>query len=160
MYDNILLPTDGSSGMDGVIDHGVSLAEQHGATLHGLYIVNTASLTSLPMESSWEGLSRALEQEGRVALEELERRAASVPHETAITDGSPAKEIVRYATEHDCDLIVMGTHGRSGVDRLLLGSVAERVVRSSPVPVLTVRVDDESSDGSADQSDDESASDS
>lgn len=143
MYDRILVPTDGSGGMGAVIDHAVGLAEKHDAVLHGLYIINTASLTDLPMESSWEGLSRALEQEGRVALDDLEERASAVTSETSLTDGSPAKEIVRYAEDEECDLIVMGTHGRSGVDRLLLGSVAERVVRSSAVPVLTVRVSDD-----------------
>jgi nucleotide-binding universal stress UspA family protein len=62
--------------------------------------------------------------------------------ERIVTEGSPAKTIVEHAVETDCDLILMGTHGRGGIDRLLLGSVAERVVRSSRVPVLTVRVND------------------
>jgi len=66
---------------------------------------------------------------------------SDVPLETTTVEGSPAREIVDHAASIGADLVVMGTHGRSGVDRLLLGSVAERVVRSSPVPVLTVRVD-------------------
>lgn len=140
MYDDILLPTDGSVGMETVIDHTFELAEIHDATIHGLYVVNTASLTDLPMESSWDGLNDALEKEGRVAIEDLERNATDVDLKTEIIDGSPSKEIVQYAIDEDCDIIVMGTHGRSGVDRLLLGSVAERVVRSSTVPVLTIRV--------------------
>jgi len=144
MYDRTLVPTDGSEGMKEVIDHAVALATEHDAALHGLYVINTASLTDLPMESSWEGLNRALEQEGRTALNEIEQRAVELDHETSITDGSPAAEIVRYAEENDCDLIVMGTHGRSGVGRLILGSVAERVVRSSSVPVLTIRVSPDS----------------
>jgi len=141
MYDDILVPTDGSAGMQSVIDHASTLAAEHGATLHGLYVVDTASLTDLPMEASMDGVSQTLRQEGESALQQLERRADAVPVETAIVEGSPARDINTYAAENPCDLIVMGTHGRSGVDRLLLGSVAERVVRSSPVPVLTVRVD-------------------
>jgi nucleotide-binding universal stress UspA family protein len=141
MYDNILLPTDGSAGMEEVIEQAVELAEIHDATIHGLYVVNTASLNDLPMESSWDGLNDALEKEGRTAINQLERKASEVDLETKIADGSPSKEIIRYATDEQCDLIVMGTHGRSGVDRLLLGSVAERVVRSSTVPVMTIRVD-------------------
>ncbi len=140
MYDNILLPTDGSTGMDDVIDHAVSLAEQHDATLHALYVVNTASLSDLPIDSSWEGINQALKREGEHAMEQIETVANGVELKTAMVDGSPAKEIVNYATEESVDVIVMGTSGRSGVDRLLLGSVAERVVRSSPVPVLTIRV--------------------
>ena len=140
MYENILLPTDGSDAMTDVIDQAVSLANIHDATLHALYVVNTASLTDLPMESSWEGVSNALKNEGQHALEQVENRAEDVSLEQTMIDGSPAKEIVRYAGDNDCDVIVMGTHGRSGFDRLLLGSVAERVVRSSAVPVLTIRV--------------------
>ena len=142
----MLIPTDGSPGMETVIKHAVSLARVHGATLHGLYVVNTAALTDLPMESSWEGVNQALQEEGRAALGEIERLAKDLPLELSQVDGSPAREIVDYAEEEGIDVIVMGTHGRSGVDRLLLGSVAERVVRSSTVPVLTIRVETPESD--------------
>lgn len=147
MYDDILVPTDGSGGMWKVIDHAVALAKKHDATLHGIYVVNTASLSDLPMESSWSGLSQSLQKEGETAIAEFEERAEGVEIETTLVEGSPAKEIVRYAEEQSCDVIVMGTHGRSGVDRLLLGSVAERVVRSSTVPVLTIRVSRQDSEG-------------
>lgn len=140
MYDEILLPTDGSVGMAGVIDHAVDLAAVHDARLRGLYVLNTASLSDIPLETSWEGVSEAMEKEGRTALNEIERRAGDVPVTTAVREGSPAGEIVDCAVEEGCDIILMGTHGRSGVDRLLLGSVAERVVRRSSVPVLTIRV--------------------
>lgn len=143
MYDDILLPTDGSAGMETVIDHAASLADEHDATLRALYVVDTASLTDVPMEASFEGVNEALRQEGESALENVERRVDDVPVETDLIEGSPAREIVRYAEENPCDVVVMGTHGRSGVDRLLLGSVAERVVRSSPTPVLTVRVSED-----------------
>lgn len=142
MYDNILVPTDGSEGMEAVIEHARNLAEIHDATLHALYVANTASLSDLPMESSWEGVNSALRQQGERAVELVEQTVGELPVETGIVEGSPSKEIVSYADEEDCDVIVMGTHGRSGVDRLLLGSVAERVVRSAPVPVLTVSVDE------------------
>lgn len=140
MYDNILLPTDGSEGMEIVIEHAQELAKIHDATLHTLYVANTASLSDLPMESSWEGVNSALQQQGERAIDLVEDAVAGLSIETEIVEGSPSKEIVSYASENDCDVIVMGTHGRSGVDRLLLGSVAERVVRSAPVPVLTVGI--------------------
>jgi nucleotide-binding universal stress UspA family protein len=141
MYDDILVPTDGSPGMETVVDHAVSLAEMHDATIHAIYVVDTASLSDIPLEASMEGVSQSLREEGETALVNLERRTGDVPVRTTILEGSPAREIVDFATESGCDLILMGTHGRSGVDRLLLGSVAERVVRSSPVPVTTIRVD-------------------
>jgi nucleotide-binding universal stress UspA family protein len=143
MYDAILVPTDGSAGMGRVVDHAATLAREHGAAVHGVYVVDTASWTGLPMESSFEGVGETLRDEGESALRHLEGRLDDSPVRTEIREGSPAREIVDAATRESCDLVVMGTHGRSGVDRLLLGSVAERVVRSSPVPVLTVRVTDD-----------------
>ena len=93
------------------------------------------------MESTWEGIGGMLRREGEEALAAVGSVAGDrVPVETAVFEGSPSRKIVRYAEREGCDLIVMGTHGRGGIDRLLLGSVAERVVRSSEVPVLTVRV--------------------
>jgi nucleotide-binding universal stress UspA family protein len=142
MYDRILVPTDGSAGTRRAIDHAIGLAEAHDATLHGLYVVNTASYASFSMETAWEGIGDMLRDEGEAAVEAIRTMAADagVPIETAVLEGSPSREIVRYAEEQAVDLIVMGTHGRGGIDRLLLGSVAERVVRASEVPVLTVRV--------------------
>lgn len=141
MYKRILLPTDGSVGMDRVIDHAADLAAQHDALIHALYVVDATSFTSLPMETSWEGISDLLEEEGQDALNEVRQLVGERAQvEGVITEGSPSAEIVSHARDDDCDLIVMGTHGRGGIDRLLLGSVAERVVRTSNVPVLTVRV--------------------
>lgn len=141
MYDSILLPTDGSESMDAVIDHAIDLADVHDSTIHALYVANTASLSDLPMESSWENVSDALRQQGEAAIQAIEQKAGDVPVESTILDGSPSREIVEYSDENDIDVIVMGTHGRSGVDRLLLGSVAERVLRSAPVPVLTINLE-------------------
>lgn len=142
MYNSILLPTDGTPQMDPVVDHAGTLAGVHDATLHVVHVVNTASLNELPVESTWEGLSKALQEEGRETLNDVQRRVDDVTVETALLEGSPASEIVSYADTNDCDLIVMGTHGRSGVDRLLLGSVAERIVRKASVPVMTIGVDE------------------
>lgn len=140
MYSRILVPTDGSAGMARVVGHAADLARVHGAQLHLLYVVNTASFANLPMETSWEGVSDMLREEGEAALDQAERAAGDVPTARAMVEGTPSREITRYAEHENCDLVCMGTHGRGGLDRLLLGSVAERVVRCSEVPVLTVRV--------------------
>ncbi|MFB6084468.1 MAG: universal stress protein [Halorientalis sp.] len=141
MYDRVLLPTDGSAEMERVVDHAATLAARDDAVIHALYVVDAATFASLPMETSWEGISELLYEEGTAALNELERivgdRAAV---ERTVAEGKPSETILDHADEADCDLIVMGTHGRGGLDRLLLGSVAERVVRRSPIPVMTVRV--------------------
>ena len=155
MYDRILVPTDGSPGVERAVEHAIGLAAAHGATLHAVYVCNTAGYGGLPLETSWEGVREMLAQEGESAIERVDRLAAerSVPVEGEVVDGTPAAEIVAAAEEAGCDLIVMGTHGRGGLDRILLGSVAERVVRSSQVPVLTVRVEELNAerDGDADR---------
>jgi len=142
MYDQILLPTDGSGAMTSVIEHAVELAAVHDAAIHALYVANTASLSDLPADAGWENVTSSLQQEGEEAVDAVEERAtdAGVEVNTVVREGSPPEETVWYAEKQDCDIVVMGTHGRSGVDRLLLGSVAEQVVRSSAVPVLTIRV--------------------
>lgn len=126
--------------MTRVIDHASGLAEVHDAEIHFLYVVNTASFAALPMETSWESVTSTLREEGESALRAAEDSADADRVVTSITQGPPSREIVGYADEEACDLVVMGTHGRGGLNRLLLGSVAERVVRSSDVPVMTVGV--------------------
>ncbi len=145
MYDRILVPTDGSAGVERAVEHAAGLAAAHGADLHAVYVVNTASFASLPVETSWEGVDGMLREEGREALARVEDLAADHGVDVAgvVREGRPAREIVRYAEDGGCDLVVMATHGRGGIDRLLLGSVTEHVVRASSVPVLTVRIGDE-----------------
>lgn len=142
MYNKILVPTDGSTGMGRVIDHASGLAKAHDAELHFLYVVNTAGFASLPMETSWESVTSMLQDEGESALRAAEGRADIEGTVTSILEGPPSREIIEYAQREGCDLIVMGTHGRGGINRILLGSVAERVVRSADIPVMTVGVGD------------------
>ncbi|PSP26828.1 hypothetical protein BRC65_09365 [Halobacteriales archaeon QH_2_65_14] len=99
MYDDILVPADDSDGMDAVVDHTEALAGEHGGTVHGLYVVNTASLTDLGPDVSPEGLTEALEREGRTALDELEGQVTGVDAETELRVGSPSEEIIEYADD-------------------------------------------------------------
>lgn len=142
MYDRILVPTDGSPGADAVLDHAAALASVHDTEVHAMYVISTAGYTSLPTDAGIEGLGPLLADQGEKALDHAEAHIEDVPVERVLVEGSPGEEIVAYADSEGCDLIVMGTHGRGGIDRLLLGSVAERVVRTSETPVLTVRVSD------------------
>ncbi|MFB6089716.1 MAG: universal stress protein [Halobellus sp.] len=154
MYDRILVPTDGSTATEGAVDHAVELAEQYDATLYALYVVDTGAYSSLEMGS--EIVAEALHEEGETAVEEVAdaARAAGVDVETAVKDGIAHRVIVDHAAENAVDLIVMGTHGRTGVGRFLLGSVAEKVVRSADVPVMTVRAPEEAeADGGTSPSD-------
>ena len=143
-YDRILVPTDGSEGVERVIEHAVEVAVSNDAALHGLYVLSTDTYAGLGMESSWESVDRLLREDAERAVARIREIAdhtnTGVPVETAVVEGKPSREIVRYAEDENCDLVVMGTHGRGGIDRLLLGSVAESVIRASSIPVTTVPV--------------------
>ncbi|MES3517538.1 MAG: universal stress protein [Natronomonas sp.] len=143
VYNQILVPTDGNAGVDRAIDHADALAEAHDASLRLLYVVNTASVTQ-PIDAAWGNVLDLLKKRGQKALTHAESRCGEQPTTTVVRKGTPATTIVDEAESSGCDLIVMGTNGRGGLNRLLLGSVAESVVRSASVPVVTVRTDAES----------------
>ncbi|SEP30766.1 Nucleotide-binding universal stress protein, UspA family [Halogranum amylolyticum] len=142
MYDRILVPTDGSETATRAVDHAVDLAATYGATLHVLSVVDPTRFSTVDVDPS--SVLEAVEKSSRDAVEAVETTAADagVAVETTVVRGAPARTITEYATDNDIDLVVMGTHGRTGLDRYLLGSVTERVVRTAPVPVLTVRLDE------------------
>jgi len=143
MYDNILVPTDGSAASEGAVDHAIELAKQYDATLHALYVVDTGAYSS--MEVGSDIVIEALQEEGNQAVDRVANRAedAGVAVETSVRTGIAHRSIVEYVSEEEIDLVVMGTHGRTGVGRFLLGSVAEKVVRTADAPVMTVRADEE-----------------
>lgn len=143
MYDEILVPTDGSPAADAAIEHAVDLADKYDARVHALYVVDGAAYSTL--EAGSEIVIEALEAEGEEATERVEEAAddAGVEATTTVTTGTAYRTIQDYVDDNDIDLIVMGTHGRQGLDRYLLGSVTERVVRTSEVPVMTVRQESE-----------------
>jgi nucleotide-binding universal stress UspA family protein len=139
MYERILVPTDGSPAAEAAVEQAVSLAAQYDATLHALYVVDTSAYSTI--EAGAEIIINALEEEGEAAVQEIAEAGeeAGVDVETTVTAGTAYRSILEYVDDHDVDLVVMGTHGRRGLDRYLLGSVTERVVRTADVPVLTVR---------------------
>ena len=140
MYDRILLPTDGSDANGRAVEQGVGLARETGAGLHVLFVLEDVPYAPETMDDAVEGQLREI---GEAAMEEIEERAeaAGVDLVTEMREGVPHETILEYAEEADVDAVVMGTHGRSGLDRYLLGSVTERVVRAAEVPVLTVRME-------------------
>lgn len=141
MYERILVPTDGSTGMAHVALQALDLAQQYGATVHTVHVIdaNTSSfLSNLDRDTD------KLEERAENAVSTVERMAESHDTDcvTVIREGDPASTVLQYAAEIDADLIVSGTHGRSGVKRHLIGSVAERLVRHAECPVMTVRLPD------------------
>lgn len=137
-WNRILVPTDFSETSEAAVRHGVELARTFHAGLILLHVGGAARevATEFPL-----GLDASLIDAERERLLRILSPAdqAAVRPEFVMAAGAPAVEIVRCATEREVDLIVMGTHGRGGVSHLLLGSVAEQVIRTAPCPVLVIR---------------------
>ena len=113
------------------------LAERFDAEVHALYVVDESKVDALP-DDLHEEVSEALSDQGTEALEAVES-AVDGPVTTAVREGRPAQQITAYAREVDADVVATGTRGRGGEHSFLLGSVAEAVVRRSPVPVTVAR---------------------
>ncbi|MFB6233812.1 MAG: universal stress protein [Halopenitus sp.] len=137
MFDTIVIATDGSESVSRAIDVALDLAERFDAEVHALYVIDRGEVESSP-EGVREDLRKALDERGKEALAEVDE-GTDKGVETAVREGRPAAEISAYAREIDADVVATGTRGRHGENRFLIGSVAERVVRTCPVPVLTVR---------------------
>lgn len=142
MYDRVLVPTDGSERAYAAVEHAVDLAKRYEARLHAVYVVDVRGSEFAPGKASlWDPVvdsvrNRGNEHTGRIAEEAS--RAGLEAQQAVVEAGTAAEGILSYADEHDVDLIVIGTRGRSGPKRWLLGSVTEGVVRGSDVPVLCI----------------------
>ncbi|HQQ24706.1 MAG TPA: universal stress protein [Methanomassiliicoccales archaeon] len=139
LFKKILIPTDGSEYTKAAVRKGLEIAKAVGAEVTALYVVDQTSFINFPMDSTIVSVYTLLEKEGEEAMEfvKKEAEALGVKVTTRIEEGSPSRKIVDLSAEHD--LVVMGTLGRTGFSKLLLGSVAERVVRFAKCPVLVVR---------------------
>jgi nucleotide-binding universal stress UspA family protein len=140
----ILFPTDFSQGARAAMDYAISLAKDYEAKLLLLYVIQDISIAEwyIPSSISAADLVEDMQKSAAKEMEkwgnEAAQRVTSV--ERMVVRGVPFVEIIRTAKEKDADLIVIGTHGRTGIDHMLFGSTAEKVVRKSPCPVLTVRM--------------------
>ncbi|MEJ8542376.1 universal stress protein [Methanothermobacter wolfeii] len=142
MYSKILLPTDGSKHANKAAEHAIWIARKSGAEIIALTVMETSSLVSLPADDLIVRLKEMLEEEASRSLEAVkklvEKSGAGVKITLRTDEGSPADAILRTIEKEEVDLVVMGTSGKHGLDRFLLGSVAEKVVRSAGCPVLVV----------------------
>jgi nucleotide-binding universal stress UspA family protein len=137
VFETVVIATDGSESVERAVAVAADLAERFGATVHALSVVDTDEIEGAPA-SVREDLRAALGESAREAAGEVETLVEG-DVVTAVREGRPAPEVVDYAEAVDADVVAMGTRGRHGENRFLIGSVAERVVRMCLVPVLTVR---------------------
>lgn len=146
MYNTILVPTDGSDTATNAANHAIELAVEHDASVHVIHCVEPLPLGRMPAGTRAAGADHEevldrLKEAGEQAINTISTQAteAGVEVADAVVFGDAASEIVEYAEDEGMDLIVMGSTGRTGATRVMLGSVAEKVVRHSPIPVLTIR---------------------
>ena len=144
MYKNILLPVDGSEVATHAANEGLKLASALGSSVTFLYVVDISVITIPDAESgiaNIEIIRKGFMEQGQKLLAALSSSAGEkgVKAQSFIAEGDVHDEIIKAAEEKDADLIVMGTHGRRGLNRLLLGSVAESVARRAHCPVLLIR---------------------
>lgn len=140
MYERVLHPTDGSEGAEIATKHAIELARRYDAPMHALFVVDLSVVQSTDAyaTSNFESTAEALESEGRKRMDQIRDRAeqAGVELTSDIMQGKPASTITEEAEPGD--IIAMGTHGRTGLDRYLIGSTTENVVRTADVPVVTI----------------------
>jgi nucleotide-binding universal stress UspA family protein len=145
MYDDILVPTDGSAGTEEALTHALDVARRRGARIHALSVVDRRIYLSADRDQQ-DAILRSLTDDAEAAVAAVRDRAADAGVETTtvVRDGVPHSEILRYADEADVDLVVIGTHGRTGRDKLVnMGSVTERVVANAGRPVLVIDIGDD-----------------
>jgi nucleotide-binding universal stress UspA family protein len=134
MFARILVPTDFSAPSEAALAYGRELANQCNAALHLIHIAENPFMRAVVGDRRSLEAASVRRLQDRLTEADLRRGAVAILEQS----DEPASEILRYAKSANIDLIVMGTHGRSGLARVVLGSVTEAVVRAAPCPVLTV----------------------
>lgn len=142
-HERILIATDDSEPARKAVAEAITQADAFDASLHAVSVIETAEPQPAFNDS-------AVDSEEEIPAEQAVQRVVSEANSrtldqnvvSAVLRGQPASAVLQYASEHDIDLIVVGTHARDGIDRLIVGSVAERIIRDSPVPVVTVAMNE------------------
>jgi nucleotide-binding universal stress UspA family protein len=148
MYKKILVPTDGSKCAEKAAQHAILLASQNNAELIVLNVLETHSLAGLPVDDFTRKLNEIFRREGIDALNRISKIIKDLSREKGIIrsfkltlktkEGHPADMILQTVEEENIDLVVMGASGKHAIERFIIGSVAEKVVRHAKCPVLTV----------------------
>ncbi len=149
MLSKVMIATDGSEASRNAADLGINLAKLSAGKIIAVYVVDTPRLVQLHGYTTMHGLKESLLQamlnEGEEALSYIEEKSqkGGLPFEKVILKGNPSDMLLSYSKKLGVDILVMGSIGRTGISRFLLGSVAEKVVRHSEVPVMVVPLDSE-----------------
>jgi nucleotide-binding universal stress UspA family protein len=137
-FKKILVPTDGSEFTKNAIEKSIQMAKLSGGTVTAIYVLDQSVYASMPMDSTVINLYDTLEAEGKAATDYVKKRCEdeNVNFETEIVEGIPSKVIVTMSKKYD--LVVMGTLGKKGMTKVLMGSVAEKVIEKAHCPVMVI----------------------
>lgn len=148
MIKRVMIATDGSDTSKKAAVIGIDIARRANGTVTAVYVMDISRLSHLPGYATLPGLKEKIlaliQDEGRQAIEFVQDRALvmGVPCNKIIAQGNPGEELLKAAREQEADLLVMGKIGRTAVEKFLLGSVAEKVVLQSTIPVLLIKGDE------------------
>jgi nucleotide-binding universal stress UspA family protein len=142
MFTNILVAIDGSEASQRAFDRALDIARAGNASLHAVYVVETGLFSSLPADNTVEIMYNVLKKEGESVLSKAKGKAATsaVTLTTHVKFGHAGSEVISLAEKINADLIIVGSHGKSQTDRLLIGSVSTFVVTHSKVSTMVVRL--------------------
>ena len=146
-FQKILIATDGSKHSQNAVLQGMEIAKLMGAKVYALYVLDKDAYippvleTSIPLGSNWDVTEEMLRQEGDDAIQYAKKVAEDkeIDYEGVVVKGNPAHEILEFAEQNKVDMIIMGTLGKSGLEKFLLGSVADKVVKHSKISVFVVK---------------------
>jgi nucleotide-binding universal stress UspA family protein len=134
---NILFATDFSAAADAALPIAIQIARRYGATVYGVHVNRFDDYTAAA-PNAWAAMAEAAEKESKEDAGRLNEQLQSIEHEVVISEGNTWEVISNLIEQKEIDLVVLGTRGRTGLGRAILGSVAEQILRQSPCPVLTV----------------------
>ncbi len=142
-FKRILIPIDGSEASQVAVDKGLTLARMLGARVKILFVVDTSIFKDIPPDELITTVRGHMESKGWETFEDIEEKAddMGIEMEKSLVHGHPDEEIVKES--ENFDLIVIGTHGRSGIAKLLIGSITERVVKYAKCPVMVIKTKEE-----------------
>lgn len=139
LFEKVLIATDGSEKNKSAVEEAVKIARACGSTIYAVYVMDESLMKSAIEVPIAEDLYGKIREEGEKAVNWVKETAQDVNMETFILSGRPARAITEFAEQKNVDLIVVGTQGKSGIERFLLGSVADEVIRTAGCPVLTIK---------------------
>ena len=140
-FKKILLPTDGSEFTKYAVEKAIELAALSGGKITALYVLDRSVYASSPMDTALVSIHETLEKEGKYATNYVKEKAdaAGVEIEEKMIEGIPPKIILQEAENGGYDIIIMGTLGRTGISKLLMGSVAEKIIQNAKCPVMVAK---------------------